>query len=46
MTMPYAEVNDLRMYYEVHGSGHPLVLIPGGPMTAAMMEPLVSALAA
>jgi pimeloyl-ACP methyl ester carboxylesterase len=25
----YAEVNGLRMYYEVHGTGRPLVLIHG-----------------
>lgn len=30
----YAEVNGLRMYYEVHGAGgHPLVLIHGGGST-------------
>jgi pimeloyl-ACP methyl ester carboxylesterase len=26
----YAEVNGLRMYYEIHGSGRPLVLLHGG----------------
>jgi pimeloyl-ACP methyl ester carboxylesterase len=26
----YAPVNGLRMYYEVHGAGRPLVLLPGG----------------
>jgi pimeloyl-ACP methyl ester carboxylesterase len=26
----YAEVNGLRMYYEVHGSGEPLILLHGG----------------
>jgi pimeloyl-ACP methyl ester carboxylesterase len=26
----YAPVNGLRMYYEVHGEGRPLVLLPGG----------------
>jgi pimeloyl-ACP methyl ester carboxylesterase len=25
----YAEVNGLKMYYEIHGSGHPLVLLHG-----------------
>ena len=25
----YAEVNGLRMYYEVHGTGRPLVLLHG-----------------
>jgi pimeloyl-ACP methyl ester carboxylesterase len=26
----YAEVNGLRMYYEIHGSGDPLILLHGG----------------
>jgi pimeloyl-ACP methyl ester carboxylesterase len=29
----YANVNSLKMYYEVHGSGNPLVLIHGGGST-------------
>ena len=29
----YSEVNGLRMYYEVHGNGQPLVLIHGGGST-------------
>jgi pimeloyl-ACP methyl ester carboxylesterase len=29
----YAEVNGLKMYYEVHGDGFPLVLIHGGGST-------------
>ena len=29
----YAEVNGIRMYYEVHGEGKPLVLIHGGGST-------------
>jgi pimeloyl-ACP methyl ester carboxylesterase len=29
----YAAVNGLRMYYEIHGSGAPLVLIHGGLCT-------------
>jgi pimeloyl-ACP methyl ester carboxylesterase len=29
----YAEVNGLRMYYEIHGSGEPLVLVHGGGST-------------
>ena len=28
--MPYAKVNDINMYYEIHGEGEPLVFIPGG----------------
>ena len=30
----YATVNGLRMYYEEHGSGPPLVLLHGGGSTA------------
>jgi pimeloyl-ACP methyl ester carboxylesterase len=26
----YAEVNGLEMYYEIHGSGEPLILLYGG----------------
>jgi pimeloyl-ACP methyl ester carboxylesterase len=29
----YAEVNGLSMYYEIHGTGEPLVLLNGGPTT-------------
>ncbi|RYY72228.1 MAG: alpha/beta hydrolase [Chitinophagaceae bacterium] len=32
-TKGYAEVNGLRMYYEIHGQGQPLVLIHGGGST-------------
>jgi len=28
--MPYADVNGLKMYYEVHGDGPSLVLLHGG----------------
>ncbi len=28
--MPYASVNGLNMYYEVHGAGEPLLLLHGG----------------
>jgi pimeloyl-ACP methyl ester carboxylesterase len=31
----YAAVNGLRMYYEIHGSGRPLVLLHGGGSTIA-----------
>jgi pimeloyl-ACP methyl ester carboxylesterase len=41
----YAPVNGLQMYYEIHGTGEPLVLLPGGFMTVAMLEPLVAELA-
>ena len=26
----YAPVNGLQMYYEIHGAGHPLVMLHGG----------------
>lgn len=42
----YAPVGDLRMYYEAHGSGRPLLLLHGAFMTVEMMEPLRSGLAA
>src|SRR6478609_1490893 len=32
-TSGYADVNGLHMYYEIHGSGFPLVLIHGGGST-------------
>ena len=32
-TVGYAPVNGLRMYYEVHGSGDPVVLLHGAFMT-------------
>lgn len=33
MTQAYASVNGLKMYYEIHGAGKPLVLIHGGGST-------------
>jgi pimeloyl-ACP methyl ester carboxylesterase len=42
----YAPVNGLDMYYEIHGTGEPLVLVHGGFMTAALLEELATALAA
>src|SRR6478736_4224006 len=29
ITMPFAQVRDLRLYYELHGGGEPLVLLNG-----------------
>ena len=43
--MPYAPVNDLRMYYEVHGEGRPTLLLHGAYMTVELMQPLLSELA-
>ena len=31
--MTYAPVNGLQLYYEIHGSGRPLVLLHGGLLT-------------
>ena len=42
----YASVNGLQMYYEVHGSGPPLVLLHGGALTAGLnFGPMIPALA-
>jgi pimeloyl-ACP methyl ester carboxylesterase len=45
--MTYAPVNGLQLYYEVHGSGRPLVLLHGGLMTidlnfGRLLEPLAA----
>jgi pimeloyl-ACP methyl ester carboxylesterase len=40
----YADLNDLRMYYEVHGSGQPLVLLHGAFGTADDWAPLIPTL--
>ncbi len=48
MTAPrtgYAPVNGLNMYYEIHGSGRPLVVLHGAYMTIGTMGPLVPSLA-
>jgi pimeloyl-ACP methyl ester carboxylesterase len=41
----YAPVGDLDMYYEIHGSGRPLILLHGAYMTIDMMEPILAGLA-
>src|SRR5215210_4548518 len=41
----YAPVHDLNMYYEIHGSGRPLVLLHGAYMTIDMMGPILPGLA-
>jgi pimeloyl-ACP methyl ester carboxylesterase len=41
----YAPVNGLQMYYEIHGSGEPLVLLHGAYMTIGSFGPLLPALA-
>jgi pimeloyl-ACP methyl ester carboxylesterase len=41
----YAEVNGLNMYYEIHGTGRPLVLLHGAYMTIDAMGEVAPALA-
>ena len=41
----YAPVGDLNMYYEVHGTGRPLILLHGAYMTIDMTGPLLPGLA-
>jgi pimeloyl-ACP methyl ester carboxylesterase len=41
----YAPVHDLNMYYEIHGSGRPLVLLHGAYMTIDTMGPILPGLA-
>ena len=41
----YAPVNGLQMYYEIHGTGQPLVLLHGAFMTIELMGKLVPELA-
>jgi pimeloyl-ACP methyl ester carboxylesterase len=36
VTSNYADVNGLRLYYEIHGSGKPLILLHGGYGTPEM----------
>jgi pimeloyl-ACP methyl ester carboxylesterase len=40
----HANVNGITLYHEVHGSGEPLVVIPGGLMTIGEMAPLIEPL--
>jgi pimeloyl-ACP methyl ester carboxylesterase len=45
--MTYAPVNGLQLYYEIHGSGRPLVLLHGGLLTidlsfGSLLEPLAA----
>ena len=41
----YAPVNGLKMYYEIHGTGEPLVLLHGGLGVVGMFEQILPALA-
>jgi pimeloyl-ACP methyl ester carboxylesterase len=42
----YAEVNGLDLYYEIHGSGPPMILLHGGLMSGETFGPVIDALAA
>jgi pimeloyl-ACP methyl ester carboxylesterase len=42
----YAPVNGLQMYYEIHGSGEPLVLLHGAFATIDLWGPILETLAA
>lgn len=43
-TKSYANVNGLKMYYEIHGAGQPLVLLHGGFGNTEMFGPVLTAL--
>jgi pimeloyl-ACP methyl ester carboxylesterase len=36
-TGAFADINGLRLYYEIHGSGRPLVLLHGDLQTIDLM---------
>lgn len=40
----YAPVDGLKMYYEIHGTGQPLLLIHGGLGSTGMFDPILPAL--
>jgi len=40
----YADVNGLHMYYEIYGTGRPLVLLHGGFGSTSMFAPIMSSL--
>jgi pimeloyl-ACP methyl ester carboxylesterase len=44
-TGSYAAVNDLNMYYEIHGSGEPLLLLHGGMSTIGTFYRILPTLA-
>jgi pimeloyl-ACP methyl ester carboxylesterase len=45
-TGQYADVNGINLYYEVHGSGRPLVLLHGGLGSGETFGPILPALTA
>jgi len=44
-TGQYAEVNGIKLYYETHGAGRPLILLHGGLGSGEMFGPILPALA-
>src|SRR6187551_4029024 len=42
----YADVNGINLYYQVHGSGQPMILLHGGLFSSEMFGPTIPALAA
>ena len=41
----YAPVNGLKLYYEIHGAGEPLILLHGGVGATEMFDPILPVLA-
>src|SRR3989442_2042042 len=41
----YADVNGIKLYYEIHGTGQPLILLHGGLGATSMFGPNLPALA-
>jgi pimeloyl-ACP methyl ester carboxylesterase len=44
-TGQYAQVNGINLYYEIHGSGRPLILLHGGLMSGETFGPVLPLLA-
>src|ERR1700694_3210894 len=44
-TGQYAEVNGIKLYYETHGAGRPLILLHGGLGSGEMFGPVLPVLA-
>jgi pimeloyl-ACP methyl ester carboxylesterase len=44
--MSYADVNGINLYYQIRGTGRPLILLHGGLMSGDMFEPILPMLAA
>ncbi|SDS25617.1 alpha/beta fold hydrolase [Actinoplanes derwentensis] len=40
--MSYAEVNGIDLYYEIHGTGEPVILLHGGLGSGEMFTPMLS----